>query len=260
MDMIFDVHSHVQFSEYDADRDEVIKRMRAAGVKTVTVGTDTRTSQSALALAKRYPDDMWATAGTHPTNPEGYDADALRVLARDAKTVAIGECGLDYYRIARDAAMIKKRQKELFMEQVAIAEEADKPLMIHCRPAQGTDDAYEDLIAILKGSKHPARAIIHFFVGSPAVAERFVELGCYCTFGGVISFARDYDDAIRRIPLERILFETDAPYVAPEPHRGARNEPAYVVEVAKKMAEIRKADYAELCAVTARNARAVFKI
>ncbi len=258
--MIFDVHSHLQFPEYDVDRDEVIGRMRAAGVKTITVGTDMKTSKNALALAKRYPRDMWATVGIHPTNLEEFDADAFRELLNDAKTVAVGECGLDYYRIVHNARETKERQKALFMEQAALAAEARKPLMIHCRPSQETNDAYEDLISILKINAYPIAIIIHFFVGSCEVAEQLSELGCYYTFGGVISFARDYDEAIRGILLERILLETDAPYVAPTPHRGKRNEPAYVIEVAKKMAEIKKVDYEEICAVTAKTAGEVFGI
>lgn len=258
--MIFDVHSHVQFSEYDADRDAVIERMRAAGVKTIAVGTDLRTSQSALALAERYLDDIWATVGVHPTNAEECDADALRALAGHSKVVGIGECGLDYYRITHDAPEIKERQKAVFMKQMALAMEARKPLMIHCRPKKDAYDAYEDLINILKTHNDSLKTIIHFFVGSPRVAEQLLHLGSYFTFGGVISFARDYDEAIRRIPLERILLETDAPYVAPAPHRGRRNEPAYVVEVAKKMAEIKKVDYKEVCAVTAHTARTLFGI
>ncbi len=258
--MIFDAHSHLQFPEYDADRDAVIGRMRAAGVKTIAVGTDLRTSRSALALAEQYLDDIWATVGMHPTNPEGFDADVLRALAGNAKAVAIGECGLDYYRIAPDALKIKERQKALFADQMVVAAEAGKPLMIHCRPSRGTDDAYEDLADIMRTDGHGLIAVVHFFVGSSATAERLLALGCYFTFGGVITFARDYDEAIRRIPVERILLETDAPYVAPAPYRGKRNEPAYVVEVAKKMAEIKKIDYEEVVAVTAQTARAVFGI
>ena len=235
--IIFDVHSHLQFPDYDIDRDAVIARMRAAGVKTITVGTDTQTSQQAIALAEHYPDDLWATAGIHPTDIDGFDAEKLLNLAGHKKVVAIGECGLDYFRI-KDLGF-KNKQKEVFEQHIEIAGKANKPLMIHCRPSKGTDDAYEDLISQMSKVKGQMSKVVHFFVGSLAVAKQLLELGCYFTFGGVITFARDYDEVIRFLPLEHILLETDAPFVAPEPYRGKRNEPAYVIEVAKKLAEIK---------------------
>lgn len=261
MHMLLDAHSHLQLPEYDADRDAVIGRMREAGVKTIVVGVDMATSEQAIALAEQHSEDIGATVGTHPAdNPADFDYEKMRVLAGHPKVVAIGECGLDYYRLGDDAEQIKKTQKELFLRQMDIAKDAGKPLMVHCRPKKGTDDAYEDLIAILKNKNYKLNTIIHFFVGSPVVAEQFLELGSYFTFGGVITFARDYDAAIRRIPLNRILLETDAPYVAPAPYRGKRNEPAYVIEVAKKMAELKDMPYEEVAAATAQVAREAFDL
>lgn len=264
---MFDVHSHLQFSEYDADRAAVIARMKAAEVKTITVGVDLETSQQAIALAEQYPDDVWATVGVHPTADFRFQISEIKErllpMARHPKVVAIGECGLDYFRIKNDAVRIKKEQKEVFLEQIKIAEEVTKPLMIHCRPSKGTDDAYDDLINILSSHKSTVvrkPAIIHFFVGSRTVAEQLLALGCYFTFGGVITFARDYDEVIRVIPLERILLETDAPYVAPEPYRGKRNEPRYVRRVAHKLAELKQMSVEEVMARTAMTARAVFSI
>lgn len=264
---MIDVHSHLQFPEYDHDRDEVIARMKTAGVKTITVGVDMETSRQAIALAEQYPHDLWATVGAHPTQLSSSQGDNLNIigaLACHPKVVAVGECGLDYYRLqSAGRTAHSERQKEICMMQMAIAEQVQKPLMIHCRPSRGTDDAYEDLITILSSqnqtiSRRPA--VIHFFVGSPVIAEKLLTLGCYFTFGGVITFARDYDDVIRTISLSRIMLETDAPYVTPASQRGKRNEPAYVVETAKKLAEIKKVRVEEVVAETTNTARRVFEI
>lgn len=256
----------MQFPSYDADRDAVINRMRAAEIKTITVGTDIQTSQAAIALAESYPRVLWATIGVHPTSDfrcQISDFRKLRALAAHPKVVAVGECGLDYYRLqsARREEQIA-RQKELFLQQIEIARAVNKPLMIHCRPSKGTNDAYEDLINILTLNfqfltLHP---IIHFFVGSPAVAKQLLALGAYFSFGGVITFARDYDAVIRSIPLERIVLETDAPYVTPLPYRGTRNEPSYIVEVAQKMAAIKIVDYVLVCAMTEETTRNILGI
>ncbi len=260
--MLIDAHSHLQLKEFDADRAEVIARMRRAGVKTITVGVNETTSRAALVLAEEYPDCLWATVGTHPADNSlnDFNANALRAQAAHPKAVAIGECGLDYYRLKDDAESVKQKQKEVFLAHIAIAEEVKKPLMIHCRPRAGTDDAYDDLLTELSNSKFQFSSVVHFFVGSKATAERLRALGCYFTFGGVITFARDYDEAIRAIPLDRILLETDAPFVAPIPHRGKRNEPAFVSEVAKKLAEIKGVSCEEIMHQTVATARAVFKI
>lgn len=261
---MFDVHSHLQFSEYDADRAAVIARMKAAEVKTITVGVDLETSQKAIALAEQNPHDLWATVGVHPTADCRLQiseiGEQLLTMARHPKVVAIGECGLDYFRIKHDPLPIKKEQKEVFLKQIQIAEQVKKPLMVHCRPSKNTDDAYEDLIHELKMHNVPCKIIVHFFVGSGTIAEQLLTLGCYVTFGGVITFARDYDEVIRAMPSERIMLETDAPYVAPEPYRGKRNEPSYVCAVAQKLAELKQMRVEEVMAQTAMTAREVFLI
>ena len=262
-DMLIDAHSHLQLPEYDADRPEVIARMKAAGVKTVTVGVDGKTSEQAIALAQEYPGHIWATAGTHPADGglDAFDADALRTQASQKEVVAIGECGLDYYRLKGEgAAAVRARQMAVFREQIRIAEEVGKPLMIHCRPTKGTDDAYEDLAALFDARRPQVPAIVHFFVGSSGVARRLMAHGCHFTFGGAITFARDSDEAIRLIPRDRILAETDAPFVAPVPYRGQRNEPAYVGEVVRRLAEIWGVGPEDAALGTASAARRVFGI
>jgi TatD DNase family protein len=266
---IFDAHTHIHFPAYDKDREVVIKRAQAAGVKMITVGTNLETSQSAVDLAKQYPEDIWATAGFHPAHAgegwyhdkkeqkgsqqESFDKVALLELAKDDRVVAIGECGLDYFRGKKNEAA----QREVFQQQQAIAQELNKPLMIHCRPTADTDDAYEDLVELLNPN---TPTIIHFFVGSVEVAKKLLAKNCLFTFGGVITFVREYDEVIKNIPLANIMLETDAPYVTPDPYRGKRNESAYVVEVAKKIAEIKDIDYDEVVTKTTNNAKKVFNI
>ena len=165
--------------------------------------------------------------------------------------VAIGECGLDYYRLTPGT---KKKQKEVFEKQIELAQEIKKPLMIHCR------EAFADLIAILRVSRLtlPAPGIVHFFSGTKEDAAKLMELGFSFSFGGVITFAREYEKLIKYIPLEKILLETDAPYVAPVPQRGQRNEPAYVSEVAQKIAKIKNLDLEEIADKTFENASRIF--
>src|SRR3989344_5075443 len=223
--MIFDSHTHVHFPAYDKDRKEVIERAKKAGVKMITVGTQAASSEAAIKLAYEYPDDIWATVGFHPThlaeswhhdpheqayaNQEKFDIEKLRKLAQDPKVVAIGECGLDYYRLATSSktqvTRNKELQKEVFLEQAKLAQELNKALMIHCRPSKGTDDAYEDLLFIVSSLELLVPHIAHFYVGSLTITKKLVDAGFYFTFGGVITFSRDYDASINLIPLNRIL-------------------------------------------------------
>ena len=280
---IIDVHSHIQFPIYDNDREAVIDRARKNGVKMLAVGTQAAASEAAIKIARQYPEDVWATVGFHPNHvvlrqvqdeswyhdskeqkeaaPEKFDIGQLRKLAKDPKVVAIGECGLDYYRLVESGKeKVKSIQKEVILAQEELAQELDKPLMIHCRPSKGTDDAYEDLLALIPNSQFLIPKIVHFYVGSLAVTEKLVEAGFYFTFGGVVTFARDYDGAIKYIPLERILLETDCPYVAPMPYRGKRNEPAYIIETARKIAELKNLDLAGLMDKISSNTSRVFKL
>ncbi len=274
--MLFDVHTHVHFPIYDKDRSDVMKRAREAGVKMILVGTQASTSASAIALAEKNPKDAWATAGFHPNHlaeewyhdkkeqsagePEQFDIDRLRELAEHPKVVAIGECGLDYYRLENNREAQIKKQKAALEAQIELAASLGKPLMMHNRPSKGNDDAYEDALAILKSSKTGVDKICHFYVGSLAITRQLAEAGFYFTFGGVITFSRDYDEVIKYIPLDRILLETDAPYVAPEPYRGRRNEPAYIIETAKVLAQIKETDFEKVSEQTTANVLKVFRI
>ncbi len=242
MPKYIDIHTHLHHLDFDNDRDEVIARMRAAEVGAITVGTDYEESRQALALAVQH-DDIWATVGLHPTDntEETFDAEKYKELAEDPRVVAIGECGLDYYRSERES--VYDRQKDIFWKQLLLAVELDKPLMIHCRPTPKTMDAHNDMLILLSAGKdryrEKLRGNIHFFTGTKEIAERYFKLGFTISFPGVITFTNDYDEVIKSAPLDMIMVETDAPYAAPAPHRGERNEPAYVVETVKKIADLR---------------------
>jgi len=234
-----DIHSHLQFPQYDQDRGEVLARMQEAGVWTITVGTDLTHSEEAVSFAHEH-EGVFATVGLHPNSAseEQFDEDSYAKLVSDEKIVAVGECGLDYYRSDVRDANVKRRQHEQFEKQITFALAHNKPLMLHCRPSHGSMDAYEDVLAILKAFPK-ARGNTHFFVGTSKIAKGFLGLGFTLSFTGVLTFARDYDETVRYVPLESILVETDAPFAAPVPHRGKRNEPAYVAEVVKAVARIR---------------------
>jgi|SRR3989344_2058750 len=264
---LFDVHTHVQFQAFKDDSREVIKRAVENGVWMINVGTQRDTSEAAVKLAHEYPEGIWATVGLHPIHTSRSYHDAMELgggqsfesreekfnyafykkLTQDPKVVAIGECGLDYYRLEEDT---KQKQKEIFERQIALAEEAKKPLMIHCR------EAFNDLIEILKSKG--GSGVVHFFSGTTEDAKELIDLGFSFSFGGVITFAREYEKLIKYIPLEKILLETDAPYVAPIPHRGKRNEPAYVIEVARKIAAIKDIPFEEVSEKTFKNGEKIF--
>lgn len=275
-----DAHTHAQFPAFDADRAAVIERARAAGVAIVNVGTTRETSEAAIAFAEGNP-NAYAVVGVHPSHATGgfldvgelgasdeakrlakegerFDEDLYRRLALHPKVVAIGECGLDYYRLPEEGEPIKVAQRDLLLAQIKLAFEVGKPLMIHCR------EAMSDLIELLTNNSKfltiDNPGIIHFFTGTIEEARSLAALGFSFTFGGVVTFAREYDEVIRFLPPDRILSETDAPYVAPAPYRGKRNEPAYVVEVAKKLAEIQGADQEVFRVQLLKNAERVFGI
>jgi len=259
-----DAHSHLQFEQFAHDRAKLIEQMRGNGVAGIVVGVDLATSREALALAEEY-EHLYASVGLHPSHAGlGYfDEAAYRALAAHPKVVAIGECGLDYFRLEADAIEQKQAQKELLQKHIELAVAVNKPLIIHCRPSKGTMDAYQDLIAILKEAKaaHPKlHGDIHFFVGGVEEAKALIALGFTVSFTAVITFARDYDEVIRSVPLASILSETDAPYLAPLARRGERNDPLAVVDVVAKVAEIRGEDPEAVRTTLLENTRRIFAL
>ena len=266
---LFDIHSHLNLDPLYATRDAVIVRMREHGVKSITVGVDFAMSTRAIELAIEYPDTLWATVGMHPCDnmDEQFDYAEYRTLAQNAKVVAIGECGLDYFRLPEHAetqeiAII--RQKGIFKQHIELAKEVGKPLMIHARPSKGSMDAYEDALDILEEQLTHTVANVHvnfhFFVGNITIAERIVKNGWSVSYDGPITFSHEYDAVIASVPLEHLMCETDAPFAAPVPYRGKTCEPWMVGEVYKRIAEIKNVPIEEVVSTVRANVTRVFGI
>lgn len=258
-----DIHSHISFSAYDDDREVVLKRMRDAGVSAVTVGVDLKSSEQAVELAEKEK-CVFATVGLHPNNSveESFDAGSYEDLVDKKYVVAIGECGLDYYRNDAGDLLVKRRQQDAFAAQIDFALAYDKPLMLHCRPSKKSMNAYEEVLSMLrpyaKSHGEKLRGDVHFFVGTERIAKGFLDLGFTLSFTGVVTFTRDYDEVIRYVPEDMLLSETDAPYVSPEPYRGKRNEPSHVVYVVEQLAHIRGVSLESLAPQLLQNAKRVF--
>lgn len=252
-----DSHCHLNFATYQEDITEVVQRTEDASVAVVNIGTQQNTSVRAVELAEQYP-HFWAIVGLHPihtvksfhdedeiggegsfnSRAEVFDTDYYNNLIKSSsKVIGIGECGFDYYHNDEET---KEAQEKAFRGQVELALRHNLPLMLHIRPSEGTYDAYYDTLEILKKykEKNPElRGQAHFFAGDVDIAQSFIDLGFYISFTGVITFTSDYNEVIESVPLDRILSETDAPYVTPVPFRGKRNEPIHVREVVVTLAE-----------------------
>lgn len=259
----FDSHCHIQFDAYDEDREAVLSRMREGAVGGIIVGTDRTTSKNAVLLADG--NTLFASVGLHPNDKpgEGYDDAYYATLAEDARVVAIGECGLDFYRPENPEAE-KARQKDVFARHIALAAAVGKPLMIHARPSKGTMDAYLDAYEMLKEAKQKygdrVRGTMHFYVGDIETTKKYLELGFTFSYTAVLTFTKDYDEVVRFIPLTHLLSETDAPYVAPPPNRGKRNEPLAVQSVVSAIARIRSEDEETVREALMQNAKRAFSL
>lgn len=264
----FDAHTHVQFAAYDENREAVFLRSLEAGVGMNLVGTQLDTSKAAVECARTH-NEVWASVGLHPIHTsksfhdekelgengkaftsrgEVFDFAAYEALAREPKTIAIGECGLDYFRLDEDT---KKVQMEAFVAQIELANTVGKPLMLHIRSGKETrlrrsnaehgeseNSAYDDAIQLLKAHAK-VQGDVHFFAGKWETAKKFLDLGFTLSFTGVITFTQDYEEVVRNTPLDMLLSETDAPYVTPAPNRGKRNEPMYIPDIVRKIANIK---------------------
>jgi len=266
----FDAHTHTNFVAYNDDREATILRAKDAGVGMNVVGTQLDTSKAAVALAEKY-DNVFATIGLHPIHTsksyhdekelgeggkeftsrgEVFDMAAYEALGQNPRVIAVGECGLDYFRLEEKT---KEVQKEAFIRQIELANKLGKPLMLHIR------NAYDDALEILKAHAK-VKGDTHFFAGDWATAKKFLDFGFTLSFTGVITFTHDYDEVIKNAPLDMLLSETDAPYVTPVPHRGKRNEPAYVELIVRKIAEIRGEDFEKVRRQILENACRVFGV
>lgn len=265
--MLFDSHAHLNFPEFKNDLEAVIQRCQNEKTWINNVGSDYKTSATAIEIAEKYWDGpkgprqggtcgvkIFASIGLHPTNikEEKFDFQKYLKLASNQKVVAIGETGLDYYRILNI-----KNQKEVFIQHIELAKKLKKPLIIHCR------NAHNDLIEILYSKSHILNSptgVIHCFSGNIKQAQRYLEMGFYLGFTGIITYSQSYDPVIKETPLEKILIETDCPYLAPIPFRHQRNEPIYVKYVAQKIAEIKNLDLETVAEQTFKNACELFRI
>lgn len=254
----FDTHAHLEMKDYDEDREKLIKKLQSEQIGVFTIGTDKKSSIEAVNLANKY-ENVYATIGYHPKDAkEEFKEEDFLELVKDPKVVAIGECGLEFLKLDPNENGEKERQIKLFEKQINFAIKYDKPLVIHCR------DAHKEVIDILELKKqeygNKLRGVIHFFSGGIEEAQKYLDLGFYFSFGGVISFTKAYDEVIKFIPIERILPETDAPFVAPIPHRGERNEPIFVKEVYKNIAELKNEDLVKIKGILMQNINNLFAI
>ncbi|MCI0597872.1 TatD family hydrolase [Candidatus Parcubacteria bacterium] len=262
----FDAHCHIQFPQYDEDRKKLCLSMKDAGVGGLIVGVDAASSEAAIQNATEFGTfvPLFASAGLHPNHAdELFDEEKFRALLKHPKVVAVGECGLDYYR-PEDAESVKGLQKTVFEKHIVLAVELEKPLMIHARPAKGSLNAYHDLIDILRSRKKEygdkLSGNVHFFVGGVEEARALLELDFTISYTAVLTFTSDYDEAVRFMPLSHILSETDSPYVAPVVSRGERNIPLAVRDVVRALARIRGTDEETIREAVLENAKRLFKL
>ncbi|KZZ86514.1 MULTISPECIES: TatD family hydrolase [Bacillaceae] len=254
--MLFDTHAHLNAVQYKEDLEEVIDRAKAEGVeKIVVVGFDTDTITRAMELTDQY-DFIYAAVGWHPVDAidmTDQDLEWIKELASHPKVVAIGEMGLDYHWDKSP----KEVQKEVFRKQIALAKEVKLPIIIHNR------DATADVVEILREEgAEEVGGIMHCFTGSAEVAKECMDMNFYISFGGPVTFknAKKPKEVAAEIPLDRLLIETDCPYLTPHPFRGKRNEPGYVKYVAEQIAELRGMTYEEVAQITTKNAKKCFGI
>lgn len=282
--MFIDTHAHVNFKDFKDDADEVIRRSLDNDTWMILVGSEYKTSNRALSYANKYQKGVYAAVGLHPIHLENgkvesrengeqifyerfeeFDYGSYEKLASFEKVVAIGEIGLDYYHLdpKSDTQKTKKKQQEVFIQQLILARSLNLPVIIHCRQAH--DDLYEILSSFKKeqGQNIPAGeawGVVHCFSGDEDLAWKYFRLGLMISFTGLITFSKQWDDLIRKIPLDKVMIETDSPYMTPEPYRGERNEPLLVQYVAKRIAEIKGIKIEKVADVTFDNAKRLFKI
>ncbi|MBE0635791.1 TatD family hydrolase [Candidatus Bipolaricaulota bacterium] len=249
-----DSHAHLDDRAFERDRAAVITRCADAAMGILTIGSSLHSSQAAVSLARRYH-DMWATVGVHPHNAMSLDGAALKdlkTLAQDKLVVGIGEIGLDYYRDLSP----RDRQRSVFARQLDLATELGLPICLHNR------ESTDDFVAILRDAGAQHRGVVHSFLGDEALAVQFLELGLHLGVGGPLTYPKNETlrAAIKHVPLDRILLETDCPYLTPVPYRGRRNEPIYVSYVAEEIAQLKGLSVDDVAQQTTVNAMRLFEL
>lgn len=261
---LIDVHCHVQIEDYESDRSVVITRSLDQGIGMIIVGTTLKDSLEAVRVAEQYEHDpVYAAVGVHPTDGDLGEIHPVQLatLFGSKKVVAIGETGLDYYRLDPADTATRQLQADVFEQHLLLAGQHNLPVIIHTRDRQNVFDAYDDILAIL--TRHQvSRFVMHTYGGDWARAEQFLDLGGYLSFSGIVTFPKSEmaHDVARRAPADRILVETDAPFLTPMPHRGQRNEPIYVDIVAQQLATIRNVSGARLADTTLENTKTLFRL
>jgi len=254
--MIIDTHCHLDDPRYDKDLDEVIARAKGAGVEQFIIpGADPETLPKAVEISEKYP-EVYFAVGVHPYDAEKYDRSLLEKYVSHPKCVAIGECGLDYFRLPESEEAIKaekERQKEVFVDQILWAKALHKPLIVHIREASA------DALALLDEYAGDAGGVLHCYNADESLLK-LAKKNFYYGIGGVLTFknARKLINVFPKIPEDKLILETDAPYLTPHPHRGKRNEPAYTVLVAQKAAELSGKSVSDIARLTTTNARSLF--
>lgn len=283
METIYDTHAHLNLSAFKQSYKEITESSLQAGMIINNVGTQKDSSKRAVEMAQEFPNNVFAVVGLHPehtiskevdeedshfiSREEKFDVEYYRALASDPKVVGIGECGIDYYRIPEGMTKqdVRAIQEPVFVEQLKLARELDKGLVVHVRSSKDTSDAYEDILEILETqqkSRGLPRFEIHSFTASVEIAQRFVNLGAFLGLNGIITFDKTgvLKEVVTKIPLEKIVLETDAPYLAPVPYRGKQNLPIYLEHIVKHIAEIKGISFAEVALQTTKNAKELFHI
>ena len=280
---LFDIHAHIQFSAFKTDADEVIERALNDGIFMIAPSSQMSTSKRAIDYAKKYPGKIWAGIGLHPihlkpafydpseegaepfqTRAEVFDEMAYEELAKHDEVKAIGETGLDYAERLAVSNEEQAEQERVFREHITVALKVQKPLIQH--PRSGTvggksRDAHDDALHVIaEYAKKGLRGTAHCYSGSLEQAKRYLDIGFYLSFTGLITFNHSWDEVIKYAPLERIMVETDIPYMTPEPYRGKRNEPSYVRYVAERVAALKELSFDEVAQQTTENAIELFKL
>jgi TatD DNase family protein len=273
--MLIDTHAHLNFNAYKNDADEVIRRSLDNNIWMINVGSTYETSKRAVEIAEKYPEGIYAAIGLHPihlaegifktkldteeiafqTKNEKFDYEKYKELAKSNMVVAIGEIGLDYYYRPKTKIKLEKfknKQKEVFLKQLELAKELNLPIIFHCRMA------HNELIEILELKGKNLKGIVHCFTGNWEQAEKYLEMGFYLGFNAII-FKLNFDEIIKKAPLEKILIETDCPYLTP-PQENGRNEPIYVKHVVQRITELRGENFEKIAQITTQNAKKLFSI
>jgi len=265
--MLIDSHAHIDFEAYHEDREEVIKRCQDKGMRVINVGAQHDTSKFAVELAQQY-DFLYATIGLHPIHvyDEEFNIDEYqKLIDGNKRVVAIGECGFDYFYIKesdKDFAEVKAKQKEVFLKHINLAKKNNLPLMLHGRNGKNGEVAYKDILEVLK-EQDCHNGMIHCYGGDMEEAKVFLEQGFHIGFTGIVTFkkkAEELQEIAKMVPMDKLIIETDSPYLSPEPFRGERNEPIRVEYVAKKIAELKNMSYDEVVEQTSKNSIKLFKL